>query len=208
MRMIERFFENSSDSVVGIDQDQRICFWNHASEKLFGLPFQQVRDKNCHTVVRGSDLNGNAFCKPDCPLFKKLRRQELTADYDLVIAGQRSAPAVVNVGAFVTPGTGRKTTDAIAFLVFRRVDAHCLIKRLAAEARLSENSDRPCKYHLTTREMEVLEMTANGLRTPQIAAQLFICDATVRNHLKHIFAKLGVHSRAEAVGLALRSNFF
>ena len=71
-----------------------------------------------------------------------------------------------------------------------------------------KNNAKPCKYQLTAREMEILELTAKGLKTPQLAAQLFISATTVRNHLKNIFSKLGVHSRAEAVGLALRSNFF
>ncbi len=208
MRMIERFFENSADSVMGIDKYQRICFWNHACERLFGLSFDQVREKNCHTVVCGSDLNGDVFCGPDCPMFKKLLRQELAADYDLVIQSPTSAPVVINVGSFVTPASCRKKTDAIAFLVFRHVDAYSLVRRLAAESRLRENSKKPCKFHLTARELEILELTAKGLRTPLIAAQLFISNTTVRNHLKNIFFKLGVHSRAEAISLALRSNFF
>ncbi|MEK6699758.1 MAG: LuxR C-terminal-related transcriptional regulator [Nitrospirota bacterium] len=208
MRMIEEFFENSADSVIGINQYQRICFWNRACERLFGLPPGQVRDKSCNDVVRGSDLNGDVFCRPDCPIFSKLRRRESAADHDLVIQGPTIAPVVVNVGTFVTPAAGRKRTDAIAFLVFRRVDAYCLIKRLAAEAKLPKNNAKPCKYQLTAREMEILELTAKGLKTPQLAAQLFISATTVRNHLKNIFSKLGVHSRAEAVGLALRSNFF
>ena len=61
MRMIEEFFENSADSVIGINQYQRICFWNRACERLFGLPPGQVRDKSCNDVVRGSDLNGDVF---------------------------------------------------------------------------------------------------------------------------------------------------
>jgi LuxR family maltose regulon positive regulatory protein len=50
----------------------------------------------------------------------------------------------------------------------------------------------------------VLQLLTDGLDGPAIAKQLFLSPATVRNHIQHILAKLGVHSRVEAVALALR----
>lgn len=208
MHLIDRFFENSADAVMGVNKFQQVCFWNNASERLFGLPFDQVRERKCYEIIAGCDLNGDIFCKPDCPLFSKLLGRELVADYDMVIPGPARDPAVVNVGAFVTPETCLDKTDSIAFLVFRRVNSYRLIKRLVADLVSRGKGSKPCKYNLTAREMEILELTAKGLKTPTIAEQLFISDTTVRNHLKNIFSKLGVHSRAEAVSLALRSNFF
>lgn len=208
MNLLYQLFQNTVDAVLGVDKFQRVCFWNNASEGLFGLSSDQVRDKNCYTVVGGSDLNGDVYCKPDCPLFKKLLRREPVTDYDLVIPGPASDPVVMNVGAFITPETCQHKIDSIAFLVFRHVDSHRLYKRLAGEWRLQGAGSKLSKYHLTTREMEILELIAKGLKTPTIAEQLCISDTTVRNHLKKIFAKMGVHSRAEAISLALRSNFF
>ena len=56
---------------------------------------------------------------------------------------------------------------------------------------------------LTAREQEVLELLTEGLSPPEIAARLVISAKTVGTHLEHIFRKLGVHSRAEAVAVAL-----
>jgi len=59
---------------------------------------------------------------------------------------------------------------------------------------------------LTDRESQVLEMMALGHDTRQIAAELQIAEATVRSHVKNLFARLGVHSRAEAVAVGLREG--
>jgi predicted ATPase/DNA-binding CsgD family transcriptional regulator len=57
---------------------------------------------------------------------------------------------------------------------------------------------------LTRREREVLRLVVAGRSNPEIAAALFLSRRTVTTHLTHIFAKLGVASRAEAAVLAVR----
>jgi DNA-binding NarL/FixJ family response regulator len=52
---------------------------------------------------------------------------------------------------------------------------------------------------LTERELEVLQLMAKGWSNREIAKGLFITEGTVKNHVTNIYAKLGVHSRAEAV---------
>jgi DNA-binding CsgD family transcriptional regulator len=59
---------------------------------------------------------------------------------------------------------------------------------------------------LTPREIEVLEAMADGHSTSGIAVLLGISTATVRSHVKSLLAKLGLHSRLEAVALILKSN--
>jgi DNA-binding NarL/FixJ family response regulator len=59
---------------------------------------------------------------------------------------------------------------------------------------------------LTPREQEVLQLLSSGLTQQQIAKQLVISPSTVASHIEHILEKLGVHSRAQAVALALRSG--
>ena len=60
-------------------------------------------------------------------------------------------------------------------------------------------SDAKWETLLTRRELEVLRLMAGGANTRAIAQRLHISPATVRNHAQNIFAKLGVHSRLEAV---------
>ena len=63
---------------------------------------------------------------------------------------------------------------------------------------------------LTDRELEILRMLARGCRSSEVAETLFVSVKTVKNHLTHIYSKLGVTTAAQAVakayqeGLALR----
>ena len=59
---------------------------------------------------------------------------------------------------------------------------------------------------LTARELEILTALASGLSTVEVARALHISPLTVRSHVKNILFKLGVHSKLEAVTLAIRGG--
>jgi len=72
------------------------------------------------------------------------------------------------------------------------------------KVRSSEVSD---VKHLTTREMQVLQLAADGMTNKNIGSKLEISPETVKMHLLNIFAKLQVGSRTEAVLTAIRNNW-
>jgi DNA-binding NarL/FixJ family response regulator len=59
---------------------------------------------------------------------------------------------------------------------------------------------------LTSREREVLGLLGEGLTQKEIAGRLCISEKTVGTHIEHIFVKLGVHNRIQAVALARRHH--
>jgi two-component system nitrate/nitrite response regulator NarL len=59
---------------------------------------------------------------------------------------------------------------------------------------------------LTEREWEVLRLLAKGKRNDDVAATLFISPQTVQTHVRNLLGKLGVHSKLEAVALAVRHD--
>ena len=59
---------------------------------------------------------------------------------------------------------------------------------------------------LSPREMEILQLIADGYRDREIAESLFLSQHTVANHVRNILGKLGVSTRAAAIGLAYRSG--
>jgi DNA-binding CsgD family transcriptional regulator len=59
---------------------------------------------------------------------------------------------------------------------------------------------------LTDAERRVADLVAGGLANREVAERLFLSRYTVETHLKHVFVKLGVSSRAELAALAPRNT--
>jgi two-component system NarL family response regulator len=99
-----------------------------------------------------------------------------------------SIQAVANGGAAISPQMAGKLFD-----VCRQLLRH----QELLQAR---------KPTLTGREIEVLQLVARGMTSREIGEQLYISENTVKNHIRNILDKLGLHSRNEAVLYAVREN--
>lgn len=77
------------------------------------------------------------------------------------------------------------------------------VRRVAGELRrsqrLSDSCSRPNVLGLTKREVQVMDLMAEGLTNEELAARLFISLPTVKTHVNHIFTKLGARDRVSAV---------
>ena len=82
-----------------------------------------------------------------------------------------------------------------------------LIDKIMEGFRESFRRDESPPNPLTPRELDVLELVAQGMRNRQIAEILFIGEQTVKNHLQSVMHKLGVSSRVRAVTLAIREGW-
>ncbi len=78
-------------------------------------------------------------------------------------------------------------------------------KRILAETKQSNQTSSELSV-LTDREREVLDLLAQGLTNKEIAEKLVITTNTVKRHLKAIFEKLDVHTRAAATAIATRNT--
>ncbi len=74
----------------------------------------------------------------------------------------------------------------------------------AVAARLVGKMRAPAEEQLSSREVEVLQLVAEGESNSEVAQHLHISQATVKSHLVNIFGKLGVSDRTAAVTAALR----
>jgi DNA-binding NarL/FixJ family response regulator len=74
--------------------------------------------------------------------------------------------------------------------------ARRLMSFFSAPKPASPSEDFP---ELTAREVEILDLIARGMSNPDIASRLYVSPKTIRNHVSHIFLKLQVADRAQAI---------
>ncbi|HUK77223.1 MAG TPA: LuxR C-terminal-related transcriptional regulator [Thermoleophilia bacterium] len=118
------------------------------------------------------------------PLFVEILSGEDAALCDLTItACRRSAPPKVTA----------------ALLEWARKHGTARQLRLLRSLLPQSTDGGGASAELTAREREVLDLMAAGRRNPEIAARLFLSEKTVKTHINHIFMKLGVTDRVQAV---------
>ncbi|MBB4912466.1 response regulator [Actinophytocola algeriensis] len=106
--------------------------------------------------------------------------------------------------------TGYLLKDAPRDELFRAVEAAArgqAVLSPSVATRLMGQMRQPASEPLSQRELEVLELIARGSTNREAAKQLFISEATVKTHLLHVYAKLGVNDRAAAVATAFSRGY-
>ena len=202
-------FERSGDGVYAVDSDQRIVFWNAEAQRLLGHAASEVIGKHCYDVIAGGDHLGDPFCGPDCPVIECARKGRAPENYDVHTRTAAGKSCWINVSIVVLKGRTARST--IAVHLFRDVttrrrgelELRQALHKASAPERVGEPSGRAAS-RLTRREAEVLQMMACGLDNKTIGETLGVSATTVRNHIEHLLAKLGVHSKLEAVVYAAR----
>ncbi|MCM4079017.1 response regulator [Paractinoplanes hotanensis] len=137
----------------------------------------------------------------------------VTAIKALVSRGSRARVLVLttyDTDADVLPAikagaTGYLLKDASRDELFRAVEAAHRGESVLSPAvagRLMGSLRSPAQEPLSQRELEVLGLIARGNSNKEAASRLFISEATVKTHLLHAYAKLGVRDRAAAVAVA------
>jgi two-component system NarL family response regulator len=67
-------------------------------------------------------------------------------------------------------------------------------------------AQRVSRIQLSTRELEIMQLVAQGKKNREIAEKLFISENTVRNHVINVLEKLGTRDRTEATAVAIRQG--
>lgn len=131
----------------------------------------------------------------------------LTAyDDDRYIIGLLESGAV---GYLLKSAPGRDLVDAVRKVYAGESVLHpAIIAKLLKYSvqKLSDNTPPKTGEQLSSRELEVLNLTAQGLTNKDIAKQLFVSVRTIKAHMGSIFNKMEVSSRTEAIVKGIREG--
>lgn len=120
-------------------------------------------------------------------------REEVDPDLSVIFVSGERIDAIDRAAGIIVGGDDYLT---------KPVHPEELLARL--ERLLARSRGRALKpaLELTEREVEILQLLAEGCPPGDVAQRLFIAPKTVSSHVQRIFVKLGVHTRAQAVAMA------
>ena len=136
-----------------------------------------------------------------CELLRELRDRYGPEMPVVLVSAERTSPADVVAGLLVgADDYAAESMDADEFIA--------RVRRLVERTRRTPNATADLRRlsTLTDRERQVLALVAEGRSQKQIASELSISVKTVGTHVQNLLSKLGLHTRVEAVALAVRAG--
>jgi PAS domain S-box-containing protein len=210
----ERFrflFQHASDAVILCDDEGNFIDANVAACDLYGLSVDELRGR---TIF---ELTPAEFVGALEELWSVFRANEkLSGESEIVSKGGKRHTVELRAKANFVPGRHLiliawaepsgpaerpRSRESRLFVAARRLLDERGGASVAGEA---GQQDDPL---LTVRELEVLQLAAEGRSTSDIAEVLYLSPGTVKTHFQHIYKKLGVHDRAAAVAECFRHGF-
>lgn len=182
---LARVFDRSAVPMVMVDDERRYVEVNPRARLTFRLSLAEFR------ALRVGDLTPPGLLPALDPTWGRLLRTGCAAGMWTVHGPDGGAFDIVfQMRAEVVPG--------LHLMAFAPAGWTGQELGLPADATL-EPSVAP-----TPRELDVLQLAAQGLDGPEMAAALVVSHATVRSHFENVYAKLGVPGRVAAVATAMR----
>jgi PAS domain S-box-containing protein len=198
----------AGDGAFAIGPAGRVVLWNRAAERILGWSAKEVLGRPCCEVLVGSDVNGNRLCYQGCHVMSLVEQGEAVQHFEMRTRTKTGKSVWLDISILEAPAANG-ARDLTVHL-FRDVTATRELLDLVAE-RLpppAASNGNGAPLLLTKRELEILQLMASGANTKVLAERLHVSRATIRNHAQNIFAKLGVHSRLEAVAYATQRHIF
>ncbi len=213
MDAIVAALERAAEGAFLIDRNQRIIFWNRAAQEMLGYAPAEVMGRSCYDVIQGRDDHDHAWCRGNCSVTARAKTGQPVETFNTLAQAKSGELHWINVSILALETPGEEDSLAVLHLFrdagdlkrreqFARQVLHLVETMHQQPARSASTSSRRLPEPLTAREMEVLQLLAQGFGTQQIVQALSISRSTTRNHIQNIYQKLEVHTRAQAVAYA------
>ena len=193
MRAKDTLF-STGEPAYAVNRDGVIKAWNPAAEREFGYRPSEVLGHYCWELLAGQDLYGNRYCCSGCPLREAAFDRQVTNSNEMFLRTSNSELRRYRITRLLM--SGRDGVDLLAHVchpVVQSTQTHVDYE----SADPSSTNGKRCA--LTLREREIFSLLSKGHSTREMASNLCISPATVRNHIQNIFCKLKVRNRIAAI---------
>lgn len=184
----------TGDPAFAVDRHGVIIYWNEAAEKTLQYPASKALGQKCWRLLAGQDSQGNRYCSRHCPLMEMAFLHEPVHGFH----------STFKIGAHE-----QMQFDVTCLTVFDNPGDEMLLHICHPDNATTETGNIPAPNvvepdTLSQRELEVLTLLADKVKTRDIAAKLDISIRTVRTHIQHLMYKLRVHKRCDALKVGKR----
>jgi len=218
---------NTGDGVYIVDANKHIVRWNKGAEKILKYPETDVLEHECYRVISGRISPDKPLCSHNCKIHAGVLKGTAQKNFDILTQTNQGETLWLNV-SIVSPSNGDEPFVAhiirdITREKRRELALDQFLASLEYNGPASEegSTEKPMIRHfagvryqaadkpsatLSSREIEVLTLLAEGLSTKSLAQKLNISHFTARNHIQNILVKLDLHSKAQAVSYAFKKG--
>jgi PAS domain S-box-containing protein len=194
----------TGDAVYVVGPDYTIVHWDYRMESLTGALSEEALGKPCYEAVMGEGEEGKPFCAHGCSVMHLAQAHRPVSSYEMRIKTRSGAKRWVSVSNLTVE------TDEGPYLVHLLRDSqgtHDALQMARGLLQLSSKEDAPAPRRrdvpaLTPRQLEVLKLLSEGKSAKEIGGELYLSQATVRNHIRALFQALGAHSQIEVLAKA------
>ena len=194
----------TGDAVYVVGPDYRIVYWDSRMESLTGVLSQEALQKPCYEAVMGEREDGEPFCAHGCSVMHSARAHRPVSSFEMRIKTRSGQKRWVNVSNLTVE------TEEGPYLVHLIRDSqgtHDAMEMARGLIQLSSKEEAPVPRRrdvsaLTPRQLEVLTLLAKGKSVKEIGKELYLSEATVRNHVRSLLQALGAHSQLEVLAKA------
>ena len=197
----------TADAIFVVDPEYRIVHWDARAESLTDLLAEEMVGKPCYEVLTGEGEDGTSFCAHAHSAMRLAWAGQPAPGYDVRIFTRSGGERWVGISSLAVD------TEQGPYLVNLMRDTHSehetleMARHLVRLYRQNAPGEGPVRSHrdtpvLTPRQLEVLGLLAAGKSAREICHELYLSQATVRNHIRALLLALGAHSQLEALARA------
>jgi PAS domain S-box-containing protein len=218
---------NTADGVYIVDADKRVVRWNKGAEKILKYPGIEALNRDCYRVIAGRTFPDKVHCHSNCRVYNSASKGIPPKNFELITHTIGGEPIWLNVSIISSLNKDEFFLAHIIRDITREKKTSLLVEQFLADLGVRDLARKTVEHKpaandlaprrnlehdrsaaaLSSREVEVLTLLAEGLSTRALAQKLDISHFTARNHIQNILVKLDLHSKAQAVSYAFRRGY-